>query len=129
MFENIRLLFYKNLDLVLQGDDDDIIYTTTVKHRIQLTDEQPVYHPNRRIPPSKYDYVKQLKRKLLDIIIRESTSPYASQIVLIRKRDNSLRLFVDYCIFGRHSNSSETFGYCLKYYINNIDVEMQVYLT
>ena len=54
IFENICSLCYKHLDLVLQGDDD-IGYTTTVKHRIQLTDEQPVSQPNRCISTSQYD--------------------------------------------------------------------------
>lgn len=94
---------YKNRDIFSQSDDD--IGYTTVKHRIRLTDEQPVSQAYRRIPSSQYEGVKQDTRKLLDIkFIRDSTSPYASPIVLVRKRYNSLRLSVDY----RQLNSKPT---------------------
>ncbi|KAI3368246.1 hypothetical protein L3Q82_007966 [Scortum barcoo] len=50
-----------------------------------------------RIPPSEYEAVKAHINQLLESqVIRESSSPYASPIVLVRKKDGSLRLCVDY---------------------------------
>lgn len=51
----------------------------------------------QRIPPSEYEEVKQHINQLLEAqVIRESSSPYASPIVLVRKKDGSLRMCVDY---------------------------------
>lgn len=51
----------------------------------------------RRIPPSEYEAVKAHINQLLEAqVIRESSSPYASPIVLVRKKDSSLCLCVDY---------------------------------
>ena len=95
MFESISSLFYKNRDIFSQSDDD-IGYTTTVKHRIRLTVEQQNSQTYRRITSSQYVKVKKHIRKLVgNNIIRESTSPFASPIVLVRKRYISLRLCVD----------------------------------
>lgn len=48
-------------------------------------------------PPSDYDAVKAHLRQLLDSqVIWESSSLYASPIVLVRKKNGSLRLCVDY---------------------------------
>lgn len=92
----ITSLFRKYSD-VFSKNDDDIGCTDTVQHRIRLTDNAPVSQQYRRIPPSQFEEVKQHIRKLLENgVIRESTSPFASPIVLVRKKDNSLRLCVDY---------------------------------
>lgn len=51
----------------------------------------------RRIPPSEYELVKEHINQLLETqVIRESCSPYASPIVLVKKKDGSLRMCVDY---------------------------------
>ncbi|KAL0153780.1 hypothetical protein M9458_050896, partial [Cirrhinus mrigala] len=51
----------------------------------------------RRIPPSEYEVVKAHINQLLETqVIRESCSPYASPIVLVKKKDGSLRMCVDY---------------------------------
>ena len=82
---------------VFSKSDDDIGYTEVVKHTIKTEDAIPVTQPYRRIPPNQYQEVKEHIQKLLDSsIIRESHSPYASPIVLVRKKNGSLRLCVDY---------------------------------
>ena len=82
---------------VFSKSDDDIGYTETVKHKIRTEDDIPVTQPYRRISPNQYQEVKEHIQKLLDSsVIRESHSPYASPIVLVRKKNGSLRLCVDY---------------------------------
>ena len=53
--------------------------------------------PCRRIPPADFqdarDHIQDLLRRG---IIRESSSPYASPIVLVRKKNGDIRLCVDY---------------------------------
>ena len=82
---------------VFSKSDDDFGYMETVKHKIRTEDDIPVTQPYRRIPPNQYQEVKEHIQKLLDSsVIRESHSPYASPIVLVRKKNGSLRLCVDY---------------------------------
>ncbi|PIK44051.1 hypothetical protein BSL78_19097 [Apostichopus japonicus] len=82
---------------VFAASDTDLGYTDKVTHRIYLKDETPIKQPYRRIPPSQIEEVREHVRKLLGTgVIRESTSPFASPIVLVRKTDGSLRLCVDY---------------------------------
>ena len=75
----------------------DIGETDAVSHTIELEDERPFKQPYRRIPPGMYDEVRQHVKEMLDIgVIRESNSPYSSNVVLVRKHDGSLRFCIDY---------------------------------
>ena len=83
-------------DVFCQGADD-LGFTTTVTHKIPVTTDQPVRVPHRRVPPHQMADVKAHLQQLLDQkIIRPSTSPYAAPIVIVRKKDGSIRLCVDY---------------------------------
>lgn len=78
-------------------NDLDIGHTTAVKHRIELIDETPFKQTHRRIPPSMIAEVKQHLHQLLEAgIIRPSYSPWASNIVLVRKSNGELRMCQDY---------------------------------
>ena len=68
-----------------------------IPHKIVLTDDRPINLPYRRVPPHQVAEVKQLLQSMLDKgIIRRSTSPYASPVVLVRKKNGTLRLCIDY---------------------------------
>lgn len=83
-------------DIFSKGDND-VGHTDMVKHRIDLTDDTPFKQRYRRIPSSMYDEVRSHLRQLLDTgIIRPSHSPYASNVVLVRKKNGTLRMCVDY---------------------------------
>lgn len=65
-------------------DDNDLGYTEAVKHAIKLKDDVPIRLPHRRIPPHQIDEVKQHIKKLLDSgVIRKSSSPFASAVVIV----------------------------------------------
>ena len=69
-----------------------------VKHKINLTDDQPIKKPPRRIPPALYTEVKEHLVEMIEAgAVRPSHSPYSSNIVLARKKDGSLRFYVDFC--------------------------------
>ncbi len=71
--------------------------TDLISHEIPLLHSAPVHQRYRRIPPSEYEVVKAHINQLLETnVIRESCSPYASPIVLVGKKDSSLRMCVDY---------------------------------
>lgn len=88
------LLEYQSVFSMHEGD---LGCTRLLSHEIPLTDDVPVRQRYRRIPPSEYELVKTHINQLLDSqIIRESCSPYASPIVLVKKKDGSQRMCVNY---------------------------------
>ena len=92
----VRALLLKH-ESVFSAFEGDLGCTTLISHDIPLLDDTPVRQRYRRIPPSEYEAVKSHIHQLLDTqVIRESSSPYASPIVLVKKKDGSLRLCVDY---------------------------------
>ena len=83
-------------------NDMDMGRTNLVKHHIKLTDPLPFKETYRRIPPQIYDKVRAHIQEMLDLgAIRPSNSPWASAIVLVRKKDGRLR----FCIDLRRSNN------------------------
>ena len=82
---------------VFSLNDDDIGHCDLLEHRIHLTDDIPIKQPDRRVTPQLVPEIKrQLQAWLRDGVIQQSTSPYASQMVIIRKKDGKIRLCVDY---------------------------------
>ncbi len=87
----------QSISEVFALDDMSYGHTTAVKHKIRLHDETPFKERPRPIHPSDREAVKQHLRELLDAgIIRESYSPFSSPIVLVRKKNGSIRLCIDY---------------------------------
>ncbi|KAK0135759.1 Retrovirus-related Pol polyprotein from transposon 17.6 [Merluccius polli] len=92
----VRSLLQKHSD-VFSAHEGDLGCTNLISHDIPLLDETPVRQRYRRIPPSEYETVKAHIHQLLEAkVIRESSSPFASPIVLVKKKDGTLRLCVDY---------------------------------
>ena len=70
--------------------------TNLVKHRIVLKDEVPFKEKYRRIPYNQYDEVRKHLQDMLDVgAISRCESPWASPVVLVRKKDGSLRFCID----------------------------------
>ena len=70
---------------------------TSVKHRIELTDTTPFKQKHRRIPPALIQEVRNHLQPLLSAgVISKSHSPWASNIILCRKKDQSIRMCIDY---------------------------------
>ena len=67
-----------------------------VKHHIELKEYTPIKDRYRRIPPHQYEEVRKHLKEMLDIgAIRRSNSPWASPVVLVHKKDGSLRFCID----------------------------------
>ena len=70
--------------------------TSLVKHTIKVIDPKPFKERYRRIPPHQYEEVrKHLKEMEAVGTIRRSNSPWASPVVLVKKKDGSLRFCID----------------------------------
>ena len=82
---------------VFSQHDFDLGYSNAVKHTIHTGDTPPIRQRYRSLPPSQHQEVRRHIQELLGAgIIRESNSPWASPIVVVKKRDQSIRLCVDY---------------------------------
>ena len=77
--------------------DSELGETDLVEHGIDTGKAKPVKTFPRRLP---YTLRKELEDELNKLLatgcIEQSTSPYASGLVLVRKKDGSLRVCVDY---------------------------------
>lgn len=73
------------------------ICESDVKMKLVLKDEEPVYQSARRLSIVEKEIVNaQIDEWIANGIAQPSTSDYASPIVLVRKKDDSFRLCVDY---------------------------------
>ena len=69
----------------------------TLLNTIPTTMDKPVYLPHRQIPVQLQQEVRKcLESWLKQGIIRPSKSPYASQVVIVRKKSGKIRLCVDF---------------------------------
>ncbi len=67
------------------------------EHDIELDPGPCIRDRPRPVPPQDVEELRQHIQSLLDAsIIKPSTSPCASPIVLVRKKNGSLRMCVDY---------------------------------
>ena len=70
--------------------------TDLLEHHIEMDDPTPFKEKCRPIPPGMYAELKDHLAELLSAgVIKESKSPFSSNIVLVRKQDGSLRVCTD----------------------------------
>ncbi|RXN17862.1 Retrovirus-related Pol polyprotein from transposon 297 [Labeo rohita] len=82
---------------VFSVEEWDVGLAKDVKHHIRLSDSKPFRERSRRIAPADIDDVRRhLKDLLAAGIIKESRSPYASPIVIVRKKSGAIRMCIDY---------------------------------
>ena len=101
--EEVRELF-REYGRLFALDDLDLGHTSVVKHNIKLDDYTPFKERYRRIPPHQYDEVRRHLKEILEIgAIRKSNSPWTSAVVLVRKKDGSLRFCIDLHKLNAHT--------------------------
>ena len=70
---------------------------TTMEHRIITDDSQPIRRKPYRIPYAWNSEVNdQIQQMLNNDIIRPSSSPWNSPVILVKKKDNSMRFVCDF---------------------------------
>ena len=92
-------LFATLLDFadIFSRGPDDLGWTAKIKHKIDTSDAAPIRQQVRRIPPMRRQEASTLLKEMLQKeVIQRSASPWASPIVLVRKKDGSTRFCVDY---------------------------------
>ena len=81
---------------------NEISCTDTTEHVIELMKDEPFKERFRRITPPLVDEICQHIQEMLDSgAIQPSQSPWCNAVVLVRKKDGSLR----FCIDFRHLNT------------------------
>jgi len=82
---------------IVSGYKPRKINESPIEMKLILSDESPVYEGPRRLPYADQEIVeKQVQEWLSEGIIKESTSNYASPVVLASKKDGNKRLCCDY---------------------------------
>lgn len=83
-------------------DLSDLGVTNITEMVIELEDSQPIVYRPYRLSFAERAKVRDMVQEMLDSgIVRESSSPYASPIVLVQKKTGEKRLCVDYRALNR----------------------------
>ena len=78
-------------------DPRELGSTDLAMHVIDTGDSKPIKQAPRRMPFVLHQKVEEMTKQMLDAgVIRPSKSPWASPVVLVRKKDGSHRFCVDY---------------------------------
>ena len=93
--QQLTELFKEYQDVFSQGDDD-LGNTPLLEHGIE-THGPPLRQPYRRQNPAvRREEMAQVQQMPSSSVIRPSNSPWASPVVMVRKKDGSLRFCVDF---------------------------------
>ena len=104
---------------VFAKTDLDLGKCNIIKHAIKITDPQPFKEHYRRIPPHLYEEVKAHLQEMVEVgAIRKNFSPWASAVVLVRKKDGGLRFCID---LRKLNNRTVKDGYSLPRIEDTLD--------
>ena len=93
--QQLNELFKEFQDVFSQGEDD-LGNTPLLEHGIE-THGPPLRQPYRRQNPAvRREEMAQVQQMLFSNVIRPSNSPWASPVVMVWKKDGSLRFCVDF---------------------------------
>ena len=87
---------FKEFSDVFSRGEDDLGCTPLLEHTIE-THGSPLRQPYRRQNPAvRREEMAQVQQMLASDVIRPSNSPWASLVVMVKKKDGSLRFCVDF---------------------------------
>ena len=86
-----------NRSNVFSKHEYDLGYTDILQHHIDIGDSKPFRQPLRRFPPAHHNIIDEHVNTMLHQgVITPASSPFASNVVLARKKDGTYRCCVDY---------------------------------
>ena len=93
--QQLNELFKEYSDVFSQGEDD-LGNTPLLEHAIETHGPQLRQPYRRQNPAVRREEMAQVQQMLSNNVIRPSNSPWASPVVMVRKKDGSLRFCVDF---------------------------------
>ena len=94
--KSLLSLLLKHSDLFIQNPKKPP-QARLVSHVIDTGNAQPVKSKMRRLPPKWIAEIETQVQEMLDNgICRPSNSPWSSQVLLVKKKDQSMRFVIDY---------------------------------
>ncbi|GBN82352.1 Transposon Ty3-G Gag-Pol polyprotein [Araneus ventricosus] len=95
LFNRLEKLF--NCSVARKGNTPHVAQDIVLYHKIRKSDHPPFKQYPRRLPLARKEETKRLVNEMVENgIIEESSGPWASPIVLVKKKDGSTRFCVDY---------------------------------
>ena len=95
---------------VFAKSSSDMGRTTWVRHEIDTGDHSPVRQRPRRLRHDQKDEVKKQIQALQESgLIRPSTSEWASNVVLVKKKEGTWRMCIDYRDLNRKTLNPDTY--------------------
>ena len=92
----LREILKDHVDVFSQSEYD-LGKTNIITHRIDTGDAKPVRQPLRRFPPAHREAISEhVDNMVSQGIIEPASSPWGSNIVLVKKKDGSFRCCIDY---------------------------------
>ncbi|KAL0173003.1 hypothetical protein M9458_033314, partial [Cirrhinus mrigala] len=97
----------------------DVGLAKGVEHHIRLSDPRPFRERSRRLAPADIEDVRKHLQEMLQAgIIKESRSPYASPIVIVRKKNGSIRMCIDYRLLNSRTVPDQYTTPCIEDALN-----------
>jgi transposase InsO family protein len=91
----VRTLLNKYCNLFIRKENNNI--ASNVVHQIDTELSKPIHCPPQRLGFQEREHIhSQVADMLKSNVIRKSTSPWSSRIVLVKKKDGKLRFCIDY---------------------------------
>lgn len=95
--KSVVLELFKEYRDVFAFSKNEVGHTNVLEHCIDTINPKPIKLPNRRMPHVYQEEIDtQVEWLLSQGIVTPSSSPWAAPIVMVRKKDGSMRMCVDY---------------------------------
>jgi len=92
----LEAILIKHTDVFSQNEND-LGKTDIVMHHIDTGDARPVRQPLRRFPPAHVEAISEhVVNMLKQGTVEPASSPWASNVVLVKKKDGSFRCCIDF---------------------------------